>query len=267
MAETKLIIDGHVHIYDCYDLDRFFDATIENLDKAYLSKCPGDYNAHRVIFLTESKKNDYFSMFKRKGRFSDKSEYTFADTEEDSSLVLLKNNQPLCYLFAGRQIVTKEKLEVLSIASTLKIEDGLPIEEVIKKIFDNNGIAVLAWGVGKWFFKRGDIIRDIIKKYHSANLFIGDSGSRPSLWPKPQLYKIAESYNMKILLGSDPFPFPEEQSRVGECGILIDGSFNINTPVNSVLDILLSFKAKVSPLGTRDNIFRFFKRQIRMSRA
>ncbi|MDR4506612.1 MAG: hypothetical protein MRK01_17725 [Candidatus Scalindua sp.] len=37
---------------------------------------------------------------------------------------------------AGRQIVTREKLEVLSIASDQNIEDGLPIEEVIKKLID-----------------------------------------------------------------------------------------------------------------------------------
>ena len=267
MPETKLIIDGHVHIYDCYDLDKFFDTAIENLDNAYSSKYPGDRNFQRVLFLTESKDNDYFTMFKDKGRFSDKSGYTFANTEDDCSLVLLKNNQPQCYLLAGRQIVTKEKLEVLSIASTMKIEDGLPIEDVIKRIFDNNGIAVLAWGVGKWFFKRGKVIRTIIEKYHSSRLFIGDSGSRPSFWPKPQLYKIAERYNMKTLTGSDPFPFSDEQVRIGACGSIIDGSFKINTPANSVHDILLSIDEKVYDLGTKDNVFSFFKRQIKMFRS
>ena len=117
MPKTTLIIDGHVHIYDCYDLDKFFDSAIKNLDKSYSSINPVNNNFQRILLLTESKDNDYFSQFKKNDNLGRQSEYRFGDTEEDCSIILSKNNQPLCCLIAGRPIVTKEKLEVLSLAS------------------------------------------------------------------------------------------------------------------------------------------------------
>ncbi len=32
MSKTKLIVDGHVHFYSCYDPDKFFDVAIKNID-------------------------------------------------------------------------------------------------------------------------------------------------------------------------------------------------------------------------------------------
>jgi hypothetical protein len=218
MPKTNLIVDGHVHFYDCYDPDKFFCAAIKNLDNMYTFIYPGDNNCQKVLLFTEGKGNDCFSRFKANGSLDKQSEYKFESTLEDCSIILTKDSEYSCYILAGRQIVTREYLEVLSIASIQKIEDGLPIEDVVERLINKKEIAVLAWGVGKWFFKRGKIIKDIIEKYDSPYLFIGDNSARPSFWPVPKLYHLAEKHNMRLLRGSDPLPFSDETCRVGTYG-------------------------------------------------
>ena len=264
MPETTLVVDGHVHIYDCYDLDKFFDMAIKNMDKMYSSIYPEDDNYQKILLFTEGRDNDYFSRFKANGNIGKQSEYKFENTQEDCSIVLLKNNHPLCYILSGRQIVTRENLEVLSIASAQKIDDGLPINNVVNILIDNKQIAVLAWGVGKWFFKRGKIIKDIIEKYHSPYLFIGDNSARPSFWSKPKLYLFAEKYNMQILRGSDPLPFSEETNRVGAFGFIIEGNFQPSKPAESFRNILISNKSNIIPFGHQGSTFSFLKKQTKI---
>ncbi len=264
MSKTKLIVDGHVHIYNCYDIDKFFDMAIKNMGQMYSSMYPEDNNYQKILLFTEGKDNDYFSRFKTNGNFGKQSEYKFENTKEDCSIILLKNGQPICYILAGRQIVTRENLEVLTIASDQKIEDGLPIEKVVKKLLDNQQIAVLAWGVGKWFFKRGRLVKDIIEKYHSPYLFVGDSSARPSFWPTPRLYHLAEKYNIGILRGSDPLPFADEQNRVGQFGFVIEGDFQLNKPADSFRNILISNKSNISFFGRQDSVMSFLKKQAKI---
>ena len=264
MAETKLIVDGHVHFYSCYDPDKFFDMAVKNMDNMYSSIYPGDDKFTKILLFTEGKDNDYFSRFKTNGNLGKQYKYNFENTKEDNSLILTKNNQHLCYILAGRQIVTRENLEVLSIASNQKIEDGLPIDEVIQRLLNRKEIAVLAWGVGKWFLKRGRLIRDTIKKYQSPLLFIGDNSARPSFWSKPKLYNLAEKHNIGILGGSDPLPFSEESGRVGTFGFVIEGDFQLNKPAESFRNILISNNNNISLCGHQDNAISFLKRQTKM---
>ena len=125
MPKTTLIVDGHVHYYDCYDFEEFFDMAIKNMDNMNKSIYSEDNNYRKVLLFTEGKDNDYFSRFKDNDNLGKQSKYEFENTQEDCSIILLKNDQPVCYILAGRQIATSEKLEVLSIASNQKIEDGL----------------------------------------------------------------------------------------------------------------------------------------------
>ncbi len=120
MSKTKLIVDGHVHFYSCYDPDKFFDVAIKNMDAMFHAIYPSDDKFTKILLFAEGRWNDYFSRFKKNSNMGKQSKYKFENTKEDNSLVLTKNNQPLCYILAGRQIVTREKLEILSIASNQK---------------------------------------------------------------------------------------------------------------------------------------------------
>ncbi|MCP5102181.1 MAG: hypothetical protein GY950_02320, partial [bacterium] len=115
MKTTRLLIDGHVHLYDCYDLEKFFHNAVKNMDHYYKALYPGteDISHEKILLLTEGKKNDFFSRFKNGETFPNDSGYRFVPTGEDFSLLLTREDQPVCYLLKGRQIVTRENLEVL----------------------------------------------------------------------------------------------------------------------------------------------------------
>jgi len=259
----RLMVDGHVHIYDCYDLEKFFDSAVKNMNHFYHTLYPNTKESpfEKILLLTEGRKNDFFSQFKKSGGFSNESGYHFLDTKEDISLVLARHNKPLCYLLKGRQIVTREDLEVLLVASGQEIEDGIPIEAVIERIIDKNDIAVLAWGFGKWFFKRGSVIHSLIEKYRFPGLFIGDNSGRPTFWPRPQPFNRAKEHDIPIISGSDPLPFRDEVHKVGTYGFSVEGKFNKNEPAGSIWEILLSPETTIDFFGRRDSAVSFFKRQ------
>lgn len=264
MKKSKLIVDGHVHVYPCYDIDTFFHSAVTNMEQFSASLYPGEEDMPKILLFTEGKEIDFFDQFKNNTGLSKDSPFTFKKTKEDYSLVLAKKEKPLCYILRGRQIVTKENLEVLAVAANQRIPDGLPIREVIKKIIDKKEIVVLAWGVGKWFSKRGKIIEKVIRDIQSPYLFIGDNSARPGFWPAPKLYKLAQDSGIPLINGSDPLPFAGEEKKSGSYGFTIDGEFDPAQPGESFRDALLSNPESILFYGSRDSTFSFFKRQLKM---
>lgn len=255
------MVDGHVHIYDCFNLETFFNTAVKNLEYFYDIYYSNGSPYERIVLLTEGKTNDFFSQFKEKASFPNESGYHFLSTKEEVSIALAKENKRLCYLLKGRQIVTEENLEVLAIGSTQTIEDGLPIETVLEQIMDKEEMAVLAWGFGKWLFKRGKIIKRIIKNYNSPYLLVGDNSSRPAFWPMPRLFKRVQALNISIINGSDPLPFAGEETKVGSYGFSVEGDFNEAEPAKSLRDILAAPGLTISFFGQRDNTISCIKRQ------
>jgi len=259
--KTRLMVDGHVHIYDCYDLEKFFATAVKNLEHYYHSLYSNGNPLAKILLLTEGKTNDFFSQLKKNTDFPNNSQYQFIKTKENVSIILAKGKEPQCCVLRGRQIVTKENLEVLAIASKQTIEDGLPVETVIERLIEKHEIAVLAWGFGKWFFKRSKIIKDLIEKYRSPYLLLGDNSARPTFWPVPGLFKKARALNIPLINGSDPLPFKEEVHKVGSYGFSVEGDFNPKEPAKSLWNILISPGTKIDFFGQRDRAVSFFKRQ------
>jgi hypothetical protein len=270
MQKRRLLVDGHVHIYDCYHLEKFFDYAVKNMDYYYKTLYPNpggekdNMPYERILLLTEGKRNDFFSLFKTGGGFPAGSAYRCQPTGEDHSLLLTRNGKPQCYLLKGRQIVTKENLEVLLIASGREIEDGLPIGEVINGILENNDMAVLAWGFGKWFFSRGKIVTVALRTFDSPGFFIGDNSGRPASWPEPIQFKEAKTRGVPTINGSDPLPFSDEITKVGTYGFAVEGEFNNDQPAGSLWKILLSPETTIGLFGRRDGLLSFVKRQAKI---
>ena len=61
-----IIVDGHVHIYDCFDLDTLLDAAYHNFTMAV----PGHREDKRFmgcLLLAETSKDNWFSSARRDG--------------------------------------------------------------------------------------------------------------------------------------------------------------------------------------------------------
>ncbi len=260
MKNTKLYIDGHIHFYENFSPELFFKSAEEN----FLKMKKDEKECKNVLIFSEGKKNDFFNLFKTSPNIYEDKGYTFHNLEEENSLLIKKNNVDLFYIIQGRQIVTKENIEILSIGTTQTIEDGKPAETVIDQLIDEKKPAVLAWGFGKWLFKREKVVHDLISKKQSPYLFIGDNSARPTFWGTPKLYQYAKSRNYKIINGSDPLPLTGEENKPGSFGFSVEGEFDNHKPAGSITKLLISENVKITFFGKRDSILKFFTRQIKM---
>ena len=250
-ALTTVVVDGHVHVYDLFDPETFLAAVELNLQNF------GD--GPKVLMLAEGRSADWFGGL-RAGSARLPAGYAVEATGEDSSLMLTKFGKPLCWVIAGRQIVTAEDLEIIRIGSPEVIPDGHPIDQVVKQVLDGPGIAVLAWGVGKWLFGRGRIIGRIQREFFGPRLFVGDNRGRPVWWGRPRQFDRARRLGMQVLAGSDPLPFAEEQELVGSYGFTLDCAWDPRAPAHSVLSALTQ-GAPATTVGHRDGPMAFFSRQ------
>src|SRR4030067_2267775 len=184
LTSSLLIIDGHVHIYDCFDISIFLNSALKNFEKE-AKRWTSESIIVPVLLLTEGKNQNWF--FKLKTTYGN-GEYIAKDasnrwmvvsTEEDTSILLKNAHGMKIVLVSGRQIITAEKLEVLGIATHSDFKDGLPLSDIYSDVIESGGIPVIAWGVGKWIGRRGKIINNFLKSNRGKKIFIGDNSGRP----------------------------------------------------------------------------------------
>ncbi|MCX5871552.1 MAG: hypothetical protein NTY00_13200 [Deltaproteobacteria bacterium] len=169
------------------------------------------------------------------------------------------------YLVAGRQIVTAEKIEVLSLFCNTSINDGPSLNETVNSIRQRDGIAVIPWGVGKWLGKRGKILQDFLAGYEEKGVFLGDNGGRPCFWPTPSLFHLAREKGISVLSGTDPLPLPHEATRVGSFGFFLDHHpLDMTSPATSLRDLLITGQETLYPFGRLQDIKSFFTNQLQL---
>lgn len=270
ISDKKQLIwaDAHVHIYDCFNLEQFLNSGLENFNS--VAQKQGYAIAETaLLFLTETSKDHYFQQLihcaKDQSSFEIKlQDWQILRTEENCSVYAKHSSGQGIFIFAGRQIVTGEDLEVLALLTADEFQDQLPIEQVIQQVISKGGIPVIPWGFGKWIGQRGKILSRILEQNKGSVLFLGDNGGRPVFWPKPTYFKQAEQRGLKILPGTDPLPFASESGRPGSFGFTIQGFINPAQPAQSVKQILLDPNSQLQSYGQREMPLRFFRNQIAM---
>ncbi|MFZ5517847.1 MAG: hypothetical protein ACOY90_14480 [Candidatus Zhuqueibacterota bacterium] len=263
MAQATLSVDGHVHLYPIYDLTRAIENGHENLMK----NCNGKAGEKVVPVwqLTERSDCAMFDEISKSPAVFKKDGYEFIPHEDGLTILVRKNSEPYLYIFAGRQLVASEGLEILSLVSRLNIPDReKSIREIKQAIEDSGGIPTLNWAPGKWFFKRGQVIASLIYEYSADDAFIGETTLRHTLWPEPKLIKRAKQKGYSVIAGSDPLPFSGEEETVGTFGFKIKGDFDSARPARSFTKMMKANRNSVELIGRRNNIFTFAGRQYKI---
>ncbi len=266
-----IVTDAHTHIYPCYDLDAFFSAAFRNFSHAAARAGGGSRDG--LIFLTETRGNDYFSLLKGQGSpspvpLSVNSTWQVTSTGETSSLLITHRDFPgqRVFILAGRQMVTQENLEVLALASSGTIDEYQPLDKTIASILGDGAVAVLPWGVGKWLGKRQRILTSFLQQTRSPLLFVGDNGSRPRLWPKPAILRDSRQTEplspLRLLSGSDPLPLAGEEHRVGSFGSIIHTAIDPARPAVSIIAALADPRTVIRGFGSPQSTFRFVRQQL-----
>jgi len=261
-----LLIDAHVHIYDCFDLEKYFDSAYSNF-KFAAEKLGHADDFTGILLLAESSKDKWFQHLWNHadgielpdGRTS--RNWKFYHTDENCSLKARSGESKSLILIAGRQVVSSEGLEALAIGTTNTFEDGETIYDVIEKINDNDSLPILPWGVGKWFGNRGRIVADIIDA-NRASVHLGDNKNRPIFWPEPRLFRFAKLRGIGIFPGSDPLPFAGEHCKVGSFGFSLNARLFDERPTIALKDWILNQTIQYQPYGHLERVFPFFKNQI-----
>ena len=257
-----IAVDGHVHLHECFSVEGFFDAALENFQRS-------EHGAGRspiagILCLTESHGVSAFRVLRSRARDSAEGHggWRFLSTGESTSLIAERAGSRLAVV-AGRQIVTRDGLEVLGLNTELDISDGAPFGEVLDRV-RQNGVAVVPWGFGKWCGRRLKLIRAAISGSPPGSFLLGDNGGRLAAWRAPALFARAREKRFWRLAGTDPLPFPRQVGRVGRYGSLLPYTVDPDRPGTSLVRCLRKLTADPPVYGDLEGIGSFVLNQSRM---
>jgi hypothetical protein len=242
------LADLHVHVYPTYDYSLLFN---QIFDRFNLITNKNNLKVDNfLIALTEREDCNFYEELK-----TSKIELpaNIKKIINNDCITLIKDSQEL-HIFPGRQINTKEKIELLSLGSDFKIPSKLDFSETLQLIKSHNAVPVINWAPGKWWFERGQIIKKILIERN--DLILCDTSLRPLGYPKPKLMKLAEKRDIKIIYGSDPLPHSLEQNNIAK--YLTYYKANLEPNNASFRDLLLNNQG--TPIGTRSSLIELFLR-------
>lgn len=273
MSDTDagtLLVDAHVHVYDCFDIDKLLDAALHNFNHA-AKKTGLDDGFSGVLLLSESSRDNWFLQ----SSMADSNSHWQIEKTRDKTVLQARlqtdnvDNNNIIYIVAGRQVITAEGLELLALVTDSTFEDGLPVSAVLSAVREQDAIPVLPWAVGKWLGKRGTILSSLLVAEAKAHneLCLGDNGGRPVFWTNPSHFKQARVLNMPVLPGTDPLPFASEAMRVGSFGFSMRGQLSKAQPAMDLKRLLRAKETELLAYGQLENPWRFFINQIRLRMA
>jgi hypothetical protein len=257
-----LLVDAHVHFHSCLNQDVFLEAASDNFRVASQQLALPEEPAYCLV-LTETSKDHYFRQLQAATKTSTESGWTVHTTAEDCSLNLCNKGRKIIVI-AGRQIITREKLEVLALGYAGEFPDGLVLSETVTGVLKGGSIAVIPWGFGKWWFRRGRILKQFLGSRDLQSVFLGDNSGRPRLGGWPRFFILAESKGMLILPGSDPLPFPSQVNKPGSYGFVLKGELDERRPFVGLKRLLQQKTSQPRTFGRPESLRNFFVSQSRI---
>lgn len=259
---SPVLVDGHVHHYPCFDPRTFYDSAEGNFSAA-AQQLRLNARAPRCLLLAETARERHFETLAN-GTPAAAPGLQIEPTLDPDAVRLTRGQQPPLIVIAGRQIVTREGIEILSLLTAAPIEERRPLAPTLDAILAAGGIAVLPWGFGKWWGSRGRLIGRMVDAAGHLPFFLGDNGGRAAGLPVPGAFVRAARAGVVILPGSDPLPLPAEASRPAGYGFVLDGAFDPDRPAMSLARLLNNLDRQPTAFGQRVGPGRFCRSQIQL---
>ncbi len=248
-----MIADMHLHLYPVYDREAALRGCVQRL--AALAPATAS-----LACLTERHDcHAYKALLETAAAESGMIANPRYQVLENGRCVAFRpgGGLPPLFVLPGRQIATRERLEVLCIGSDAAIPDGEPAELTIRRIGELDALPVLAWAVGKWLFGRRRIVDKLLETFVPDKLLIGDSAMRPVFWPEPAPMRAARRRQYRLLAGSDPLPRAGDERQAGRYATRVDAAFDPQAPARSLLTALATPSTPVRRLGSRCGLLEF----------
>jgi hypothetical protein len=210
----ELLADTHVHVHARFDNDLVLNAAVLNFDRAAPERSPED--RLDVLCLTDvcGRQTDV-DLCQTPGRAKS---WRFSFHPDRSSVLAERQDGRRLHLLPGRQIVSKENLEILALDCRCEVEDRTSdLETLIDGVHKIGGVPVVPWGFGKWTGKRGEVVRRLLEK--RSDFLLADNGNRLRGTALPVLLEEGRQKGFAILAGSDPLPLKSQERRTGAYGV------------------------------------------------
>jgi hypothetical protein len=253
-----LLVDGHVHLHRCFDRRLFLDSAAAAFARA--AAVLGAAGCSACLLFTESARDDAFDALRDEGA----GPWMARPSVETESFVLQRDDDARLLVIAGRQMVTREGLEVLALGTVARHADGAPIAEVIGWCQSVGAFPVIPWGFGKWTLARGRIVDGLLAAADGPRFALGDNGGRPRGGRRPRLFAQAEGRGIAVLPGTDPLPFPDEARRVGSYCFVVEDWRESERPAAALIARLAALRHSPQAVGQRVSLPRFARLQIAM---
>ena len=227
-----IICDTHVHVYPCYDIA----ALIGHLTSGLAAIGPGQTMA---ALLTEGARYDVFSEWLQDASPLAEHGFHLQPGPDEAHVTLRRDGEEPLHLFAGRQVVTTERVQILSLLSREQVPDGMSAVDTVTRILETKGVPVVSWAPGKWFPPRSRVVKELLHRYSPRELLLGDSSLRATVWPTPRLMAAGRRNGFSVLAGSDPLPFAGDEQYAGCYATQLDGELDAAAPVSSLRHLLM----------------------------
>jgi hypothetical protein len=260
-AQVPLLVDAHVHFHTCFDRNAFLDSALANFRRGAAELGIGGPFLGALL-LAERAGERWLQRLR-----SDEGEgvWTFAPTGEEASLVARRSpGGERLLVVAGRQVRTREGLEVLGLATAEEFPDGLPFEDALARVRWSGAVPVLPWGFGKWWFYRGGLIEALLRRPEPKWIFLGDNGGRPGMGGTPRLLREARRRGIPVLPGSDPLPLAGHEARAGSYGFLVTEGVDERHPAAALRQWLRGLAVQPPTFGGCQRLAQFCRDQINL---
>lgn len=256
----KIVADAHVHLYPEYDLAAAFVAACVNLAA---TERVGAQPGEKLLFLTERRDCRIFEKLNNAQLQVDGFKKLAAIP--DAPLFFEHQQFGRIGVLPGRQIISKERLELLCYLKDLNLPDReLSAAELIDKIRSAGGVPAINWAPGKWLFERGRLVHQLIDESQPGRFILCDTSLRPQFWPSSDLLRRARAKGFAILYGTDPFPFRGEETRIGVYATDLDLFELSELSVPTLQQALLQPGVASKPVGSRLSLWQVAYRVLRI---
>ena len=254
---ARVAVDAHVHVHTCFDADAFLSGALANLQLR--ARLHGQVPEEALLLVAKMRTGPGFAELMdavvrsaRAGR---------EVLVRDRAVCIDTGAPPRLVLIPGRQIQTREKLEILTVGAFADPPDAESFDASLAHVVASESGAILPWAFGKWTGARRRLILEAMDRHPAGSLHFGDSGARCAGTPLSGVLRRAWGRGFADVRGSDPLPFASEARRVGSFGFYLDGPIDLEDPLTWFRSQLRGLRAPVETFGARTPLPTFALQQ------
>ncbi len=252
----RLVADTHVHLYPHYNRHLLFCAALENLRANVPHLAVQD--ALFAICLTERSSENAFAEMSAGDAKLQQQGWIIEKQSRPEVLKISHAHFGSFLIFAGCQIRTAEKLEVLCLGTPSRIPDGQSLSATLRAALSGEAVVVLPWSPGKWTGARAGLVRSSLPLLAEKGGFLGDIYMRARGTPENAIFEAAHRAGVRTLAGSDPLPVSGEERVIGRYGIESD-----LLPASTIPSLKDMLGSSLKIIGKRSGFFESARRYFR----